>query len=60
MKFNEQTKKIINQQMNSNDIVDAVTAIIEAEDSLTAIALNAYHLGLINGKRAERSRRAHK
>lgn len=60
MKFNEQTKTILNQQMNSDGIVDDVTAIIKDENSLTVIALTAYHLGLINGKQSERSRRAHR
>ncbi len=60
MKFNEQTKKILNQQMNSDEIMDNIGSIIENENSLIVIALNAYHLGLINGKRSERSRRAHR
>jgi hypothetical protein len=58
MRYNEETKKVLDQQMNKNPDVDDLGQIISTGDCLTVIAFRSYHLGMINGKQSERAKRA--
>ena len=59
MNYNENTKKILGEQkISCEDHNNILTSIIRETDSLYQIVVHAYYLGLINGKQAERTRRA--
>ncbi|MDF3000566.1 MAG: hypothetical protein K0Q48_685 [Bacillota bacterium] len=49
-------RRLLYLQDNENKAVDDIISIINHEDSLLVIAMCAYHLGLINGKREERAK----
>lgn len=60
MFYDEKAKKILKEQMircEDNDRI--LTPIVKESDSLFRIVVDAYNLGVINGKQAERARRAH-
>jgi hypothetical protein len=57
----EKAKMILGEQLISQELWDNILGpIIKESDSLFKIASNAYNLGVINGKQAERARRAHR
>ena len=55
----KQAEKILGEQLISQELLDSVLRpIIKESDSLFKMVSNAYSLGVINGKQAERARRA--
>ncbi|MDF2855862.1 MAG: hypothetical protein K0Q87_1713 [Neobacillus sp.] len=60
MRYNEETKKLLDQQQTLCPDMCDIISIINSEISISAIALSAYHLGMINGKRKERERKSRK
>lgn len=59
MRYNEETRKILGKQKFSDkDNENIFKPLVKDSDSIFRLVTSAYYLGLINGKRAERARRA--
>jgi hypothetical protein len=56
----EEIKKFLMMQKNSDEVLNCIKLIYENETCLASMVLNAYHLGVVTGKKAERDRRAHR
>jgi hypothetical protein len=57
MNYNEQTRKILGKQkFSSEDNENIFKPLVKDSDSIFRLVTSAYYLGLINGKRSERSK----